>query len=383
MPRWRVIRAGHELGGHEEKGKQPSAKSQGAFDHSHVHAYASGNAETVAPGWGGEKGRLGQGGVRAHRSGESLRGTHQRADAEPAGLSGGRGPALKGLMKRNDDPTDFARGVASGEVGCVVGTAFIGYIVMGILVGLLGGMLGIGGGSLIVPGLVFLLRRQGIPLDLAMKIAVATSLASILFTSLRALHAQQRRQAIDWHIASLLGVAAVMGSLVSGYAAAYLSGAVLTVIFGIFLGIVGLQLLAAWRPVSHWALPGRPALFAVGIGIGALSALLGIGGGSLTVPFLTACQVDMRRAIAISTTLGVPIALFGALGFVSSGLQRSGLPPETWGYIYLPAFLGLTPVAVLVAPLGVYWAHRLPVGKLRRVFGVLLLATSSQMILMR
>lgn len=262
-------------------------------------------------------------------------------------------------------------------------TACVSYIVMGALVGLLGGMLGIGGGSLIVPGLVFLFRRQGIPLGLAMRIAIATSLASILFTSLRAMRAQQRRQAIDWRIATLLGVAVVVGSIVSGYLAAYLPGTLLTVVFGVFLGIVGLQLLVAWYPVARWPLPRRPALFAVGVGIGALSALLGIGGGSLTVPFLTACRIDMRRAIAISTTLGVPIALFGALGFVFSGWQRAGLPPDTWGYIYLPALLGVTPVAVLVAPLGVHWAHRLPVDKLRRIFGVLLLAASSQMILIR
>ena len=272
-------------------------------------------------------------------------------------------------------------GLAVAARGAV--TAFGGYIMMGALVGLLGGMLGIGGGSLIVPGLVFLFRRQGIPLGLAMKIAIATSLASILFTSLRAMCAQQRRQAIDWRIATLLGTAVVVGSIVSGYIAAYLPGALLTVVFGVFLGIVGLKLLAAWHPVSRWSLPGRPALFTVGVGIGALSAMLGIGGGSLTVPFLTACQVDMRRAIAISTTLGAPIALFGALGFAFSGWQQKGLPPDTWGYIYLPALLGITPVAVLIAPLGVHWAHRLPVDKLRRIFGVLLLAASSQMILMR
>lgn len=261
-------------------------------------------------------------------------------------------------------------------------TAFFGYMMMGGLVGLLGGMLGIGGGSLIVPGLVFLLRRQGVPLGLAMKIAVATSLASILFTSLRAMYAQEKRRAIDWHLVSILGVPVLLGSLVSGSLAAYLPGTILKGVFGAFLAIVGVQLLAAWHPISRWQLPGRLGLFAAGAGIGALSAMLGIGGGSLTVPYLTACQIDMRRAIAISTTLGVPIALFGAIGFVSSGWQRTGLPPDTLGYLYLPALLGLTPVAVLVAPLGVHWAHRLPVGTLRRIFGVLLLAVSAQMILM-
>ncbi|MHB8255010.1 MAG: sulfite exporter TauE/SafE family protein [Acidiferrobacter sp.] len=257
------------------------------------------------------------------------------------------------------------------------------YMGLGLIVGLLAGMLGIGGGGVIVPALVFLFAGRHIPSGLAMKLAIGTSLASILFTSLAAIRAQQKRRAIDWPIAMTLGPATLMGSLLSGYFAGFLPGAVLKVMFSIFLGFVGLQLLANWRPASHWRLPGRPVLFGVGVGIGALSAMLGIGGGSLTVPFLTACNVDMRRAIAISATLGLPIALFGATGFVLSGLHRSGLPSGSLGYVYLPALLGLTTVAMLVVPVGVHWAHHLPVLKLKRAFGGLLLAVSVQMFLMR
>lgn len=262
-------------------------------------------------------------------------------------------------------------------------TAILVYMGLGALTGLLAGMLGIGGGSVVVPALVFVFARQHLAPGLGMKLAIGTSLASILFTSLAAIRAQQKRRAIDWSVAAPLGVATLVGSLVSGYFAGFLPGLVLKEIFGVFVGLVGLQLLADWRPAAHWRLPPRPALLGVGFGIGALSAVLGIGGGSLTVPFLTACNVDMRRAIAISATLGLPIALFGAAGFALSGQHRAGLPPGTLGYIYLPALAGLTTVAIAVVPMGVHLAHRLPVAQLKRVFGGLLIAVGLQMVLGR
>jgi len=136
----------------------------------------------------------------------------------------------------------------------------ITYMGLGLVVGLLTGMLGIGGGSVIVPALVFVFAREHIPSGLAMKLAVGTSLASILFTSLAAIRAQQKRRAIDWPIATTLGLATLMGSLVSGYLAGFLPGAVLKNVFGVFLGLVGLQLLANWQPTPHWRLPERAAV---------------------------------------------------------------------------------------------------------------------------
>ena len=254
------------------------------------------------------------------------------------------------------------------------------YMGLGLVTGLLAGMLGIGGGSVVVPALVFVFGKEHLAPGLAMKLAIGPSLASILFTSLAAIRAQQKRGAIDWSVAAPLGLATLVGSLASGYLAGFLPGVLLKEIFGVFLTLVGLQVFADWRPAAHWRLPARPALMGVGVGIGALSAILGIGGGSLTVPFLTACNVDMRRAIAISATLGLPIAFFGALGFALSGQHRAGLPPGTVGYIYLPALAGLTTVALLVVPLGVHLAHNLPVTQLKRVFGVLLILVGVQMV---
>lgn len=258
--------------------------------------------------------------------------------------------------------------------------AIISYMGLGVVVGLLSGMLGIGGGSVIVPALVFLFGAQHISQGLVMKLAVGTSLASILFTSMASIWAQHKRGAIDWSVAAILGAATLAGSLSSGYFAGFLPGALLQRVFAVFLGFVGLQLLASWQPAPHWRLPRRPILIAVGVAIGAASAVLGIGGGSFAVPFLTACNVDMRRAIAISASLGFPISLFGAIGFVLSGWHHSHLPEGSLGYVYLPALLGLTVVAIFVVPLGVHLSHRLPVTKLKRAFGGLLLAVSVQMI---
>jgi len=254
---------------------------------------------------------------------------------------------------------------------------------LGVVTGLLAGTLGIGGGGIIVPALVFIFVGRHMASGLAMKLAVGTSLASIFFTSLAAIYAQQKRKAIDWSVATTLGLAALAGSFASAYVVGFLSGAVLKEIFSVFLALIGAQLLADWRPATHWRLPGRFGLLGVGLGIGALSAMLGIGGGSFTVPFLTACNVDMRRAIAISATMGLPIALFGATGFVLSGLHRAALPAGSFGYVYVPALLGLTTVAMLIVPVGVRLAHTLPVSRLKRGFGVLLLAVSIQMMVMR
>lgn len=254
------------------------------------------------------------------------------------------------------------------------------YMGLGLVTGLLAGMLGIGGGSVIVPGLFLVFTNQSLAPGLAMRLAIGTSLGSVLFTSLVATRAQHKRGAIDWPVATTLGLAALLGSLASGYLAGFLSGRVLKSAFGVFLGFVGLQIMFGWRPAGHWRLPARPLLFAVGLLIGAVSALLGIGGGSLTVPFLTACRVEMRRAIAISATLGVPIAFFGAGGLIWSGLHHPGLPLGTVGYIDLPALAALTGVAVLVVPFGVGLAHRLPVAQLRRIFGGFLVVVAIQMI---
>lgn len=254
----------------------------------------------------------------------------------------------------------------------------LGYLAVGGVVGVLAGLLGIGGGGVIVPVLLWLFAVQGIAPSVRVHLAIGTSLATIIFTAVAAIRAQHRRGAIDWPIARTMAGAALLGSLASGYLAGWVEAGILKQMFAVFLFLVGLQLLLHWRPVPRGRLPGRAGLFFVGLLIGAVSALVGIGGGSLTVPFLSACNVEMKRAVAISTTLGLPIALFGTLGFVLSGWHVAGRPPWSLGYVYAPALLGIALASVVVAPLGVAWSHRVPVGVLKRGFGLLLVTVAFQ-----
>ena len=254
------------------------------------------------------------------------------------------------------------------------------YLMTGLVVGVLAGLLGIGGGGVVVPSLLWVFAAQHVVAASRVHLAIGTSLATIIFTASAAIRAQQKRGAIDWAVVRVMAPAALVGSLVSGYMAGWIDASALRLIFAICLFLIGVQLVASWRPRGHWHLPSRLALFAAGLVIGAVSALIGIGGGSLTVPFLSACNVDMKRAIAISTTLGLPIALFGALGFVLAGWSAPGRPDWSVGYVYLPALFGVTAVSILAAPLGVRWSHRLPVATLKRGFGILLLLVSFQIL---
>lgn len=259
-------------------------------------------------------------------------------------------------------------------------TLIVFYLGLGVFAGLLGGMLGVGGGIVVVPALIWIFKQEGVQADVLTHLAIGTSLAAIIFTSLSAIRAQQKRGAIDWAVVRMLVPATLIGGLVSGYLAGFIPAATLKMIFSIFLLAVSLQLLAKWQPASHWTLPGPKALWGVGLGIGSLSAMMGIGGGTISVPFLHACNVDMKRAIAISTTLGFPIALFGAAGFVLSGWHHAGLPAWSFGYVDLPALLAVGATSMAVAPLGVRLAHHLPVARLKRAFGMLLLVVALQML---
>lgn len=254
------------------------------------------------------------------------------------------------------------------------------FLALGLAAGVLAGMLGIGGGVVVVPALIWLFHREGLNEQIIPHLAIGTSLATIVFTSLSAIYAQHKRRAIDWPIVRLLAPATLLGGFASGYLAGFIPAETLKTIFALFLLLIGTQFILNWKPAPHWCLPGRGGLWGAGLSIGALSALLGIGGGNITVPFLHACNLELKRAIAISTALGFPIALFGAAGFVLSGWHNAALPASTLGYVSLPALAAIAGVSILVAPLGVRLSHELPVKKLKQVFGLLVLAISISML---
>lgn len=255
------------------------------------------------------------------------------------------------------------------------------YLALGVVAGLLAGMLGVGGGIVVVPALIWIFKQEGVQPEVLTHLAIGTSLAGIIFTSLSAIRAQHKRGAIDWPVVRMLVPATLLGGLVSGYLAGYIPAATLKTLFSLFLIAVSVQLLANWQAAPHWKLPGPKGLWGVGLGIGSLSAMMGIGGGTIAVPFLSACNVEMKRAIAISSTLGFPIAVLGAAGFVASGWRHAGLPAWSLGYVDLPVLLAVGATSVAVAPYGVKLAHHLPVARLKRIFGLLLLLVALQMLL--
>lgn len=256
----------------------------------------------------------------------------------------------------------------------------LGLLLLGSCTGFLAGLLGIGGGMLLVPFMALLLALQDFPSALIVKIAVATSLATICFTSISSVRAHQARGAVRWDIARLLAPGIVLGSLLGAQIATALPAPLLAGLFAAFVGFSATQMLRGRKPRGSRQLPAAPGLFGVGGLIGAVSALVGGGGAFISVPFMSWCNVPLHTAVATSAALGVPVALAGTAGYVFAGWKLHGLPPGTLGYIYLPALLVVSTASVLTAPLGARAAHALDVQQLRRVFALLLYGIAGYML---
>ncbi|HRO60337.1 MAG TPA: sulfite exporter TauE/SafE family protein [Burkholderiaceae bacterium] len=252
-------------------------------------------------------------------------------------------------------------------------------LLLGGFTGLAAGLLGIGGGMLMVPFLTMLLTARDFPLDIVVKVAIATSLTTILFTSLSSVRAHARRGAVRWDIAKTLAPGIVIGSLLGAQVAALMPGRLLAVAFGVFVSLMATRMLVAQASQADRVLPGARGMAGMGALIGALSALVGAGGGFITVPFLTRANVRIHEAVATSAACGFPIALAGATGYVVAGWNQA-LPAGTVGFVYIPALLAIVASSVLTAPLGVKVAHALSVSRLRQVFAGLLYALAAYML---
>jgi len=193
-------------------------------------------------------------------------------------------------------------------------------------VGVIAGLLGVGGGIVIVPILVFLFTAQGMPQDHIMQMALGTSLGSIVFTSISSFRAHHRRGAVHWDIVKRIAPGIILGTLSGSWLAAGLSPTVLKAIFACFLFYVAAQMLLNLKPKSTRRLPKAAGMFGAGGFIGLVSSMVGIGGGTLSVPFLTWCNLPVHHAIGTSAAIGFPIAVAGTLGYIATGLSVSGLP---------------------------------------------------------
>lgn len=255
------------------------------------------------------------------------------------------------------------------------------YLATGAFAGVLAGLLGVGGGLVIVPLLTFVFTAQHLPSSYILHLALGTSLASIIFTSVSSFRAHHLKGAVNWQVVKAISVGILTGTFFGSWVAAQLSTRFLRGFFVVFLYYVAVQMLLNIRPRPSRTLPGSGGMFGVGNVIGGVSSLVGIGGGSLSVPFLVWCNVPMHNAVGTSAAIGFPIAIAGAVGYVVNGLAASPLPPWSLGFVYLPALAGIAVASVLTAPLGARLAHSLPVGRLKKAFAFLLLAMGTRMLM--
>jgi uncharacterized membrane protein YfcA len=260
------------------------------------------------------------------------------------------------------------------------GTLIAGLLLLGGFAGFMAGLLGVGGGMLMVPFMTLLLTLEGFPAELTVKIAVATSLATICFTSISSVRAHHLRGAVRWSIVKLLAPGIVVGSLLGAQLAEALPVQALALLFAAFVSFAATQMLIGRKPEPTRQLPGGPGMFGMGGLIGSLSALVGAGGAFVSVPFMTRCNVPIHHAVGTSAALGFPVALAGTVGYVIAGRDLQGLPGGMLGFLYLPALAVISIASVITAPLGARAAHALDMRQLKRVFAAMLYGLATYML---
>lgn len=252
---------------------------------------------------------------------------------------------------------------------------------IGLCTGFLAGLLGIGGGMIMVPFVTIILTHKGYPAEHTVKMAVATSLATIAFTSLSSVRAHHRRGAVLWPVVKVLAPGILLGSLLGAQVAHALPGKLLGIFFAVFVAFSATQMLLNRKPKPSRTLPGPAATFGVGTAIGGLSALVGAGGAFISVPFMTWCNVKIHDAVGTSAALGFPIALAGTIGYIWAGLGLPQMPPGSVGYLYLPGVAIISAASMLMAPVGARTAHRMDIQPLRKVFAVVLYCLAAYFLL--
>lgn len=255
------------------------------------------------------------------------------------------------------------------------------YLLVGSVAGLAAGLFGVGGGLVIVPVLVLCFTGLGFSAEILTQMAVGTSLATIFVTSISSVLAHQSLGNVRWPVFLVLAPGIVLGVCLGVSTAANTTGSVLQLWFGVFAVVMALHMGLGITPDSSGDLPGRYGLGLAGVGVGFVSALFGIGGGSLVVPFLTWCNVRMQEAVGTAAACGLPIALAGTMANIYVGWGREYLPEYSTGFIYWPAFLGIVLTSAVFAKLGARLAQRLPALLLKRCFAGFLLVVGSQFIL--
>lgn len=240
------------------------------------------------------------------------------------------------------------------------------------------GLLGIGGGVIIVPVLSLVFIAEGVHPDILIKVAIGTSLATIVITAISSIWMHHRKRAVQWSLVKIMTPGVIAGSLIGAALADLIPGYWLSVAFIVFLCGVSLQMALGTTQGNH-ALPGPWGLRTVSAGVGTVSALMGIGGGALHVPYLSWCGIPVKHSIATAAAIGFPLALASTAGFIVAGMNEENLPAHSIGYVNLPAFGGIVVASILFAPLGAKLAHILPDKLLKRFFAVFLFILAMRM----
>lgn len=255
------------------------------------------------------------------------------------------------------------------------------FCAVGALVGALAGLLGIGGGIIMVPALIFLLPGLGVADTVLSQMAVGTSLACICIISIASARAHDRRGGVRWDVVLSMAPGLVLGALMGAWVAHFLSSLMLQRIVGLAAVVLGAKMFLGTQPAAHRDVPSRPGLAGVGTAIGAASSLIGIGGGSMTVPYLSWCNLQMKQAVGTSAACGIAIAWSGVAGFLVAGWGAAGTGVASFGYVSLPAFAAIVLCSMAFIPVGASLAYKLPAKILKRVFAVLLVVVGVKMLL--
>lgn len=257
---------------------------------------------------------------------------------------------------------------------------YLFYLGIGAIAGLISGLFGLGGGAIVVPMLIFTFIARGIPAEIVTHLAIGTSLATIIFTALSSIYTHHQKHAIRLDLVRQLVPGILLGSLLGGLFAVSISGVLLQLLFGGFMMAVALQLLIYTPKKGVKSMPGPVGMAFAGGTIGGVSALFGIGGGTLTTPYLSFLGVSMHQAVGTSAACGLPIALAASYVYATAGVSGVELPSGSLGYIFLPAWLGIIVTSLPCARLGAKLAHRFNALQLRTAFGWLMIILGARFI---
>ena len=255
------------------------------------------------------------------------------------------------------------------------------YLMLGLFVGYFSGLLGIGGGLIMVPVLSFLFEIQHLPAHNILHLALGTSMATILFTSISSTYQHHAHKAVNWDAVKFITPGILLGTVLGALIVGYVGTFYLTIFFILFVYFAATQMLAGFKPDPSRDYPTRTEVTVAGMVIGSISSIVSIGGGVLSVPYLVWHKQPLRNAIATSAALGFPIAFGGTLGYIATGYFRGvDLPALSLGYVYLPALLWLVVGTMVTAPMGARATHRMPVDRLRQVFALVLFVLATRML---